>query len=193
MLLPTALVALATTISVFGNPIPIQPPAVEFGEVGIWHPVNSTSNSTSSSLTRRDDVPPECAFGGSRDAHPFYYIQMHISGHTACIGWAYGGETCGKGGWGDPDNTDVQNAVAQQTTKDGQFESSTVGSWKVSWQLGTTAVPNRDDYTIYFDLGWAYANTDPDAIQDTTYYFSLDGNFIEIDRQIGVFGACPHS
>ncbi|EED20728.1 hypothetical protein TSTA_039290 [Talaromyces stipitatus ATCC 10500] len=132
-----------------------------------------------SDLSKRSSIPPECQFGDARS--DWTYIQITgLSEGTACFGYS-NFPLCGPGTWSDPDWTDIQIAMAKQTTLDGQFEGSHSGAWDGSFFLGTSAFSDRD--TSLFDL--ALAESKARAIN---YYWSRDSDFAQV---LGHNAACP--
>jgi len=197
LLIIGSLVAIA-----FSKPVLPPPPAIDIGVTGIWPPLDPVNNET---LKRSPQGTPtgqragthnqiaECDFEFPSN-NGYAYIQLKLgNGHKACIGWATMAQKCGAGGWPDPDNTEIQRAVQQQTTKDGIFKTTTVGNWWAYWGPGTTtsAVANRDLYNLHFQWAFAMVNGDRKTEKFTTYYFSFDGDYMRIDRKIrGLIGSC---
>ncbi|GAM44105.1 hypothetical protein TCE0_060r19461 [Talaromyces pinophilus] len=78
-----------------------------------------------SDISKRNNIPPECRFGDSHSNWAYY--QFHgLSKGTACFGYD-NIPVCAKGKWSDPDWTDIQLAMAQQTTLDGRWKGSQSG------------------------------------------------------------------
>ncbi|KAF3397045.1 hypothetical protein DPV78_008341 [Talaromyces pinophilus] len=131
-----------------------------------------------SDISKRNNIPPECQSGDSHSNWAYYQFQG-LSEGTACFGYD-NIPVCAKGKWSDPDWTDIQLAMAQQTTLDGQWKGSQSGDWRGSFVLGTTAFSDRD--TSLFDLGlW---KSDAQAV---VYYWSRDGDFAQV---VGHHAAC---
>jgi hypothetical protein len=129
--------------------------------------------------SKRNNIPAECQFGDSHS--DWTYIQITgLSEGTACFGYS-NTPICASGTWSDPDWTDIQTAIAKQTTLDGQLQGSQSGAWDGSFFLGTTAFSDRD--TSLFDL--ALAESTQQAI---IYYWSRDGDFAQV---VGHNAACP--
>lgn len=141
--------------------------------------VHGTVNGTSEDISKRGSFPPECSFGGQRD--DWYYLQITgLAEGTACLGWAIG-PSCGAGSWDDPDWTDLQKAMAEVVTMDGQWSGSSEGAWDGTFFLGTTAFSNRD--TSLFDLAMTQTKS-----KVPIYYWSRDGNFAQV---VGHNANCP--
>lgn len=117
-------------------------------------------------------TPPECSF--ERSFFKFRYLQATDIEGTACLGW-------------DPtllcprqphDFEDLKEVVRIQATKDGQFETTTVGRFTAGFFLFTTAFANRD--TSLFDIGLTFHF---DETTFLTWYWSRDGDFMTISAQ----------
>lgn len=129
-------------------------------------------------LSKRS-VPSECNFEGPRG--DFYYTQITgLKEGTACFGYS-SEPTCGPGSWGDPDFTDIQDAIAKQVTKDGQLEGSTSGDWDAGFSLFTTAFSDRN--SAPFDLALAVSKE-----KALVYYWSRDYDFASV---VGHDAICP--
>jgi hypothetical protein len=74
-----------------------------------------------SDVSKRNDIPPERQFGDSHS--DWTYIQITgLSEGTACFGYD-NATICDSGTWSDPDWTDIQIAMTQQTTLDGKWQA----------------------------------------------------------------------
>ncbi|KAI4196992.1 MAG: hypothetical protein LQ346_003127 [Caloplaca aetnensis] len=105
----------------------------------------------------------------------------------SCFGWPNGGAiTCG-GPWDEAEANNIKQAVRDQATKDGQWESSDAGEWTATFMLATTAFDDRD--TSAFDAVLDENNVeDSSAAGQMSYYWQRNGNFISVDRH-----SCPGS
>ena len=79
----------------------------------------------------------------------------------------------------------IKQAVRDQVTKDGQWESSDVGEWTATFQLWTTAFEDRD--TKAFDDTLDSISVEDNAgIAELTYYWQMNGNSLAVTRS-----GCP--
>ena len=103
----------------------------------------------------------------------------------SCFGYPNGSAvTCG-GPFDEKESNDLKEAVRQQATKDGQFETSEVGDWIAGFQLFTTAYDDRD--TSGFDKTYDAVNVDDNpAAGQLTYYWSRHGDYMSVTRS-----GCP--
>lgn len=131
---------------------------------GIYHPGPK-------GVSKRDQPPHECAFG---DRQTYSYLAIDGLDEPACIGWASPVD-CGEGPWGEPDRGDIEKAMAELVTKDGQFESGESGDWFAAFQTFTTAFGNRDTQPFNDALD----KMDTHAI---TVYWSRGGDYAEVNK-----------
>lgn len=123
-------------------------------------------------LSKRNDAPQGCTFG---DRLTYKYIQItDLDDGPACIGWA-SSVHCGDGPWPDPDRGYIQEVLAEQVTKDGQFKYSDVEEWHAAFQTLTTAFAIRD--TAPFNE--VLEELDEHAL---TIYWSRAGDYAELNR-----------
>jgi hypothetical protein len=135
-----------------------------------------TYNHTDSSFDI-SGIPKECAFEGKRS--DFAYATIKNGGESGCIGWELSYSDCGKGAWPDNEYRDMVAAAKQQVTKDGQTKGSHAGRWTATWNLFTTAVPNRDPYARLFEFGVMNVKD----LRHSKYqmiFFSNRGNFMTV-------------
>jgi hypothetical protein len=88
--------------------------------------------------------------------------------------------SCGGGAWPDADYRDMVSAVSQQVTKDGQFTNSKAGRWMATFDLLTTAVPDRKAYFTYFQWGLNFGGQKTNKW--TRYFFGYDKNYMTISK-----------
>ena len=112
-----------------------------------------------SDISKRNNIPPECQFGDSHSNWAYYQFQGP-SEDTACFGYD-NIPVCAKGRWSDddPDWTDIQLAMAQQTTLDGQWKGSQSGDWRGSLFLGRR--PSQTAIHHFLTLGFGKATRKP--------------------------------
>ncbi|KAL8853109.1 MAG: hypothetical protein Q9221_001991 [Calogaya cf. arnoldii] len=100
---------------------------------------------------------------------------------NSCFGWPNRAAiTCNKP-WSDEERENIKKAVREQATKDGQFETSSVGEWTAGFQLITTAFDDRD--TSAFDKVLDAVNVEGNAGRgQLTYYWQRSGDYISVIR-----------
>ena len=120
-------------------------------------------------IARFDPGPPvECVFDRKGIEYEYEYFVGGIEG-TACVGWS--GPSCGSK---PHEREDLQEAVRQQATKDGQFVTVQVGRWIAGFQLFTTAFADRN--TTYFD----YVLSKHEYVGWSHWFYSRNKNFMVI-------------
>ncbi|KAH8648552.1 hypothetical protein BX600DRAFT_517929 [Xylariales sp. PMI_506] len=119
------------------------------------------------------DIPTYCVPPDKGDdANLYTYADMSSLCATtgdctnACVMLVTDGDNCGR--FTSDSYSDLNSALAQQVTKDGTFETTTVGDWIVSFDiLYTSAISNQnvlDEWSL--GLSELYANAEDETIGD---------------------------
>ncbi|KAL8919569.1 MAG: hypothetical protein Q9208_006686 [Pyrenodesmia sp. 3 TL-2023] len=139
----------------------------------------------SSGLSRRAQVIG-CSFAG-RIGNAYISNPVGDGEEKSCFGWPNSGAiTCG-GPWDEGEVNNIKQAVRDQVTKDGQFETSEAGEWTASFALFTSAFDDRD--TSAFDAVLDKNNVEDSSVAgQMTYYWQRNGNYITVSRD-----SCPGS
>lgn len=131
--------------------------------------------------TVKRDTPIACQFPlGRENDFGYWDASADAQSGQACVGYGLGTPPCGP--WSVQDQGDAMNAVTQQLTKDGQFQSTTVGRWTATFNLLTTAFDDRNP--IYFDHYFQNAQCPgckaADGAGALSYYYLRNGNMLTV-------------
>ncbi|KAF2430564.1 hypothetical protein EJ08DRAFT_649593 [Tothia fuscella] len=137
-------------------------------------------NGSSGSASDLAAIPRECAFNAGRGS--FHYSQFDVgNAHTACIA-SEDVNDCGSGDWAGSEYGDMINAMAQQVTKDGQFQTSRTGRWMTGFSIGTTAIREREPYFAYFQWGIDFSGSTKGR-RYRHFFFSYDFQYTDVIDQ----------
>ncbi|KAL8914729.1 MAG: hypothetical protein Q9171_000742 [Xanthocarpia ochracea] len=130
-------------------------------------------------------IPLGCQFAG-RNGNAYIEHPIGDENSKSCFGWDNGGAvSCGTRRYSIEEYDNIKQAVRDQVTKDGQWESSDVGEWTATFQLWTTAFEDRD--TKAFDDTLDSISVDDNAgVAELTYYWQRNGNRLAVTRS-----GCP--
>ncbi|KAM7202804.1 hypothetical protein V8F20_004318 [Naviculisporaceae sp. PSN 640] len=185
MHLQNLFVIMAASLATLTTASPLPPPPIDLStpakrsltleSIEAYLASNNITSTTGSydpraPLSKRQNVPSECAFESPRGGN-FYYRQMTGIQGTACFG--YTSPYCGTGTWQGQDFEDIQRVVNEQVTKDGHTQSSEVGRWSSTFFLFTSAFANRE--TVLFVYGLLLAER-----RGLWIYWSRDGDFLSV-------------
>jgi hypothetical protein len=182
-----ALTAMLATIAV-AAPAPAPAAAAADAAIDLPSDLLSQYNATvgevgsvraGDSVEKRASIPAECSFEGTRS--DYAYVQLHVDGHTSCMGWENSGyNDCGNGAWSEQEYINLYAALTEQVAQDGWNTHSQVGAWYANFFIGTTAFNDRGSAVLFY----GYQNLfgyGKDA-KHKVFYFSFDGNFVTMSR-----------
>jgi hypothetical protein len=143
------------------------------------------------SQAKRDDTNPCALISFGHDS----YDVLPLNPPVACLGFTVDSSVhCNP--WTGQDYEDIQNAVAQQATKDGQFQYTTVGRWTVAFPLFiTTAFANRDTssfaylFTVSQEDGVNGAGGSS-AIGATAFAYQSGNDVMQINADVSLIHGC---
>lgn len=122
--------------------------------IGLAGPINYNNTEPTVTVHRRD-TPDYCVPVSKVDQYETYAIDDQSSvcsaqgvADTCCITYI-AGSIC-HNTLTSQDQTDLESALGQQITKDGQFKTTTVGSWELGFPDFCTAIANRGVETEWF-------------------------------------------
>ncbi|KAL8748392.1 MAG: hypothetical protein Q9184_007339 [Pyrenodesmia sp. 2 TL-2023] len=149
-------------------------------------PTERRASARDSSGLNRRATPIGCSFAG-RLGNAYVSNPVGDGEEKSCFGWPNGGAIRCGGPWDEEEVKNIKQAVRDQVTKDGQWESSDAGEWTATFSLLTSAFDDRD--TSAFDkMVDEYNVEDSTAAGQMTYYWQRNGNTLSVDR-----GGCPGS
>lgn len=103
-------------------------------------------------IQKRDDIPDSClAMIDSRqqDAPEWRFYWLGDGEDNCAAEDRSNTDNCGQDGYWDTQINDMNGAVGQQVTKDGQFKSSQVGMWRATFGTFSLAVGDRQGFTDF--------------------------------------------
>ncbi|KAL8867881.1 MAG: hypothetical protein Q9174_005371 [Haloplaca sp. 1 TL-2023] len=128
------------------------------------------------------NTPPKgCGFAGKRTSFSYIDNAAGDGEGESCFGFTT--PYSGKCGVYSPEESDqIKQAVREQATKDGQWESTDVGDWTATFQTFTSAFEDRD--TSGFDKTFDSVNVeDNDGAGNLEYYWQRKGDYITVSKQ----------
>ncbi|KAK6065666.1 hypothetical protein SCUP234_10940 [Seiridium cupressi] len=139
---------------------------------------------------KRGSPPKECS-GITNDRATSYWWLVVDSDKPTCISGYQPAASCpGTKFWGQESINEMQDAVSQQVTKDGQFKSTTTDHFLAAWHLGTSAVSDREAYKAAWsaaikELGDCSKASVTCNRRDTTYFLQVDNDSMEFVTRAG--------